>query len=64
VAKFRADVDEPRYYPDLGLSVAPGDVVELPADTLATGLTVLESVKVKKSVDPLPADNAEPAQGE
>lgn len=64
MAKFRADVDEPRYYPDLGLSVEPTDVVELPEGTVASGLTLLEPVKTKKSVDPLPADNAEPAQGE
>jgi len=65
VAKFRADVDEPRYYPDLGLSVEPGDVVELPETTVAFGLTLLDSVKTKKSVDPLPAETvAEPAQGE
>jgi hypothetical protein len=61
VAKFRADVDEPRYYPDLGLSVEPADVVDLPADTVAAGLTLVESAK--KSVDPKPADSADETQG-
>ena len=43
MAKFRADVDEFRYYPTLGIEVSPKDIVELPADTDAAGLT---SVKV------------------
>ena len=65
MAKFRADVDEPRYYPTLGLSVEPADVVELPDDVVAAGLTLLDSPKSKKSVDPISADVvAEPAQGE
>jgi hypothetical protein len=69
VAKFRADVDEPRYYPTLGLSVNPADEIDLPADVVAAGLTLLDApAKSKKSetpVDPTPADvAAEPAQGE
>jgi len=67
VAKFRADVDEPRYYPELGLSVNPADEVELPDSTVAAGLTLLDAPKSKKSapVDPTPADVvAGPAQGE
>lgn len=65
MAKFRADVDEPRYYPTLGLSVEPADVVELPDDVVAAGLTLLDaSSKSKKTVDPTPADSADPAQGE
>lgn len=65
MAKFRADVDEPRYYPTLGLSVEPADVVDLPADTDAAGLTLLDALKPKKSVDPIPAVVvADLAQGE
>ena len=66
MAKFRADVDEPRYYPTLGLSVNPTDEVELPDDVVATGLTLLDApAKSKKSVDPTPADVvADSAQGE
>ena len=67
MAKFRADVDEPRYYPTLGLSVNPADVVDLPDGTVAAGLVLVESPKSKKSVetpvDPIPADSADPAQG-
>ena len=64
MAKFRADVDEPRYYPDLGLSVNPADEVDLPDGTVAAGLTLLDSPKSKKSVDPISADVvADPAQG-
>lgn len=46
MAKFRADIDEIRYYPSLGLEVSPQDVVDLPADTEAYGLTpIIESKK-------------------
>jgi hypothetical protein len=50
VAKYRADVDEPRYYPDLGLSVNPADEVDLPDGIVAVGLTPIDApAKSKKS---------------
>lgn len=61
MAKFRADVDEPRYYPYLGVSVEPADVVELPDGTVAAGLTLLDAPK--KSVDPKPVVVADETQG-
>ena len=61
MAKFRADVDEPRYYPGLGVAVNPADEVELPDGTVAAGLTLLDAVK--KSVNPKSADSADSAQG-
>jgi hypothetical protein len=47
LAKFRADIDEVRYYPTLGIEVAPKDVVDLPADTDAYGLTSLKNSDAK-----------------
>jgi hypothetical protein len=50
VAKYRADVDEPRYYPYLGLSVNPADEIELADGIDAAGLTLIDApVKSKKS---------------
>jgi hypothetical protein len=49
LAKFRADVDEIRYYPTLGIEVAPKDVVELPADTVAAGLTPIKGSDSKSA---------------
>lgn len=45
MAKFRADIDEVRYYPTLGLEVSPQEIVDLPADTDAAGLTSLNPPK-------------------
>ena len=46
MAKFRADIDEVRYYPTLGLEVSPQEVIDLPADTDAYGLNpVVENKK-------------------
>ena len=62
MAKYRADVDEQRYYPDLGLTVNPADEVELPSGFVAAGLTPIDApAKSKKSetVEPLASDDAE-----
>jgi hypothetical protein len=62
VAKYRADVDEPRYYPDLGLSVNPADEVELADGIVAAGLTLIDApVKSKKSatVESTASDDAD-----
>lgn len=45
MAKFRADIDEVRYYPTLGIEVSPQDVVDLPSDTDAAGLTLITESK-------------------
>jgi hypothetical protein len=45
LAKFRADIDEVRYYPTLGIEVSPQDVVDLPSDTDAAGLTLITESK-------------------
>jgi hypothetical protein len=51
LAKFRADIDEVRYYPTLGIEVSPQDVVDLPSDTDAYGLNpVGESKKADTKV--------------
>jgi hypothetical protein len=65
LAKFRADVDEIRYYPTLGIEVAPKDVVELPADTEIAGLTLLtESKKSDAKVVAVEEDAAAAADTE
>ena len=51
MAKFRADIDEIRYYPTLGLEVSPQETIDLPADTEAAGLTPLNPPK--KTVKPV-----------
>jgi hypothetical protein len=53
VTKFRADITEERYFPDLGVLVNPGDVVELPAGTDAVGLVEVKDSKVSKSIEPV-----------
>lgn len=65
MAKYRADVDEPRYYPNLGLSVNPADEIELADGVVAYGLTPIdEPVKSKKSTTvESPASEDAPAQG-
>ena len=50
MAKFRADVAEERTYPTLGIVVKPNDIVELPADTDAAGLVLVEG-KLTKAVN-------------
>jgi hypothetical protein len=47
LAKYRADVDEVRYYPTLGIEVAPKDIVELPDDIKAAGLTLIKQADAK-----------------
>ena len=47
MAKFRADVAEERTYPTLGIVVKPNDIVELPADTDAAGLVLIEGKSTK-----------------
>jgi hypothetical protein len=60
VAKYRADVDEPRYYPDLGVTVNPADEIDLPNGVVAAGLTLIETpAKVSKTkTDETPATDA------
>lgn len=62
MAKYRADVDEQRYYPDLGLTVNPADEVELADGFVAAGLTPIDTpAKSKKSatVESPASDDAE-----
>jgi hypothetical protein len=47
LAKYRADVDEVRAYPTLGITVSPNDIVELPDDTNAAGLTLIKQTDAK-----------------
>jgi hypothetical protein len=47
LAKYRADVDEIRIYPTLGITVAPKDIVDLPDDTNAAGLTLIKQTDAK-----------------
>lgn len=54
MAKYRADVDETRYYPTLGVLVNPNDVVDLPEGIDAAGLVA--ETKSKKSVEPASDD--------
>ena len=62
MAKFRADVDEVRYYPTLGITVAPADVVDLPDNTVAAGLTPLDVKSAKAVKADAPTETvAEPA---
>ena len=50
MAKFRADIDEVRTYPSLGITVSPADIVDLPENTNAAGLTpVKDSAKETKN---------------
>lgn len=56
--KYRADVDEPRYYPELGLVVNPADEVTLPEGTVAAGLTLIEEpTKASKKTETPSADD-------
>jgi len=55
MAKYRADIDEPRYYPDLGVSVNPADEIDLPDGTVAAGLTLINTpAKTSKKSNPTP----------
>lgn len=58
MAKFRADTDEVRYYPTLGITVAPADVVELPDNTVAAGLTPLDAKPAKAVKADAPTETA------
>jgi hypothetical protein len=49
MAKFRAEINEERVYPFLGITVKPNEIVELPADTIAAGLVLVEEKVTKKS---------------
>ena len=60
MAKFRADIDEVRAYPSLGIVVNPNDVVDLPADTIAAGLTLIkDSAKENKNAAPAAVEESE-----
>jgi hypothetical protein len=60
LAKFRADIDEVRAYPSLGIVVNPNDVVDLPADTIAAGLTLIkDSAKENKNAAPAAVEESE-----
>lgn len=59
MAKFRSVNDEVRYYPTLGVEVAPNEIVELPADTNAQGL-ILDNKKPVAEI--APAVDASPVE--
>jgi hypothetical protein len=60
LAKFRADIDEVRQYPSLGIVVSPADVVDLPADTNAAGLTLIKDLsKEPKNAAPAAVEESE-----
>jgi hypothetical protein len=61
MAKFTADIPETRYYPVWGITINPGDVVDLPADTEAFGLTPAKASKTKSEPDATPAPAETPA---
>jgi hypothetical protein len=61
MAKFTANIDEQRYYPTLGLTINPGDVIELPAETVAYGLTIVDTPKPSKKSAETPASEDAPA---
>jgi hypothetical protein len=63
LAKFRADTNEVRYYPTLGITVAPEEIVDLPDSTDAAGLTLIDS-KTAKAVKAEPAADAAVVEGE
>lgn len=47
MAKFRADVDETRYIPELGITVNPKDIVELPDNVKVSGLVPVKETDAK-----------------
>lgn len=49
MAKYRADVEGERYYPEFALVVEPGDVVDLPSGIVAAGLTPVETKSTKSA---------------
>jgi len=49
VPKFRADIAEERVYPSLGITVKPDEIIDLPANTNAAGLVLVEDKVIKKS---------------
>ena len=61
MAKYRADVDEPRYFPDLGVSVNPADEIELPDGIVVAGLTLITVKATKTKSDATPATDSTPA---
>lgn len=57
MAKFRCE--EARSYPDLGLTLAVGDVVELPDETDVAGL-----IKITEKAEPKQKPSSEEKVGE
>lgn len=50
MAKFRAEVEETRVFPSLGITVNNGDIVDLPAETNVAGLVPIKEQKNEKPV--------------
>lgn len=60
-SKFTYDGDEPRYYPELALSVSPGDVVDLdaaPDERFSPVVARTPSTSTTTSAAPAPAGTA------
>jgi len=71
VAKYQSDNDYITDYPTLGITVNPGDTIDLPEGIVASGLTPVTDAPAKsKKADSAPADTSTdnsstdaPAQG-
>ena len=55
--QMKANIDETRYYPTLGLTVNPGDVIEVADDVEIAGFEVVSKSSKKNTVDSV--DNKE-----
>lgn len=51
MAQVKANINEVRYYPSLGLTVAPGDVIEVPEDFDAPEFEAVSKSSKKTTVD-------------
>lgn len=47
MAKFRANVDEVRYIPDLGITIKPNDIIDLPENIVIAGLIPVKDSDAK-----------------
>lgn len=47
MAKFRAEVDEMRYIPELGITINPNDIVDLPDNIKVSGLVPVKESDAK-----------------
>lgn len=48
---YKATVEQERYYPSLGISVKPDDIVELPEAVDVDGLELVSDKKTSKNAD-------------